>query len=615
MSSSLSGIATPARSRTPSRSGTPTPSRLTLTPTPVLRPTHSFSSMHVQFNSQTGQSSGSSETPDTNSGILVQEPEADVDTIERDVGSTIVQPIPLGDEESKKALRDQLRRTLNKKESIPDTTARRRRRNISEDVQELSRELVNSFPPRRYFVLTDAGKPVFVSNEEDRDGDNLASVIGLMQALISVFIDDGDKLRCINAGKTRITFLLRPPLYYACVSAWGEPESVTRTHLEYLHQQVLSVVTGTQLRRLFERRGNFDLGRLLTGAENLIHSLLNKIELDMAMNTSSLRCLKVDPSLRKKAANAIVPTTKMKDLLYIILVADGHVVTLARPRKHSIHPSDLHILLNTVHSPSILNSSASASWLPICLPKFNSTGFVNAFVSFLPENDVPPDHEGSTSSHTGTPDAGTPARAGSVTGSADGPSFETNSTKEGEGSLAEEVAPPPSAGLGLIAVSGGGDFEAIRAWGEGVVKRMVNEGSAVALIQAVRSGATQYSCADLGVPGLRHFVYKSRAHVQVTSPLYEDPYDDLHERRRLMTLYQILHDNIHAKSGQDLPLKLQYIRTEKEGVIGWITQPFELYMAVSPRLPKTAVIGAANAVARWIKKEEAHLFLRDAPVF
>lgn len=54
----------------------------------------------------------------------------------------------------------------------------------------------------------------------------MASTIGIVQALISVFLDDNDKLRSINAGKTRITFLLRPPLYYACVSSWGEPESV-----------------------------------------------------------------------------------------------------------------------------------------------------------------------------------------------------------------------------------------------------------------------------------------------------------------------------------------------------------------------------------------------------
>jgi len=58
------------------------------------------------------------------------------------------------------------------------------------------------------------------------DLDDLTSTIGIIQALISVFIDDGDKLRCINAGKTRMAFLQRTPLYYVCVSSWGEPESV-----------------------------------------------------------------------------------------------------------------------------------------------------------------------------------------------------------------------------------------------------------------------------------------------------------------------------------------------------------------------------------------------------
>jgi hypothetical protein len=101
----------------------------------------------------------------------------------------------------------------------------------------------------------------------------------------------------------------------------------------------------------------------------------------------------------------------------------------------------------------------------------------------------------------------------------------------------------------------------------------------------------------------------------------------------LITLYQIIHDALHAKSGQESTLKLQYLKTEKESVLGWvsfywhssrdsslmdvvqITQPFELYLALSPMLPKSAIIGAANAVAKWVKKEESKLFLRDAPVF
>jgi vacuolar fusion protein MON1 len=40
-----------------------------------------------------------------------------------------------------------------------------------------------------------------------------------------------------------------------------------------------------------------------------------------------------------------------------------------------------------------------------------------------------------------------------------------------------------------------------------------------------------------------------------------------------------------------------------------------MYIAVSPRLPKSAVVAAANSVVRWVKKEEAKLFLKDAPVF
>jgi hypothetical protein len=51
-------------------------------------------------------------------------------------------------------------------------------------------------------------------------------------------------------------------------------------------------------------------------------------------------------------------------------------------------------------------------------------------------------------------------------------------------------------------------------------------------MKAFRTGATEYNVSQLGIPGLRHFVYKSRAHVQVTSPVFEDPYDDVNERRR-----------------------------------------------------------------------------------
>ncbi|KAJ6525298.1 trafficking protein Mon1-domain-containing protein [Mycena vulgaris] len=602
------------RSRTSSRTQLTrsSPSRLAIPP--ALRPSPSLSNLRVHSygaGSSTVATSESAPTVtfqpppnpaldstassvvnlDLNEGILIQDVDADTDTVDGEE-ITVMGIVNTTDEASKKSLRDQLRRTLSHRPSRPDmisSRARRKGKHIA--VHEIAPEPGSRYLPREYFILTDAGKPVFTSRPGGEDSENMTSTIGIMQALISVFIDDGDKIRCINAGSTRITFVLRAPLYYVCASSWGEPESVTRSHLEYLHLQILSIVTAAQLRRVFERRTNFDLRRLLNGAETFLTSLLSRLEFDLAMATSSLHCLRLEASIRKRAAEALVPPSKMKDILYVVLVARGRVISLVRPRKHSIHPADIHILLNTIHAPSILNSPASASWIPVCLPKFNPSGFVNAYISF-PRKDDGLEAEQLAPAHDvveGQADVAAPKR--------------------------RYTSHALDSGIGLVCISGGGDFETIRNWCDSATERMESDGTLDDIASAFRSGQTEYSVAELGIPGLRHFLYKSRAQVQITCPTFEDPYDSIDERRRLTTLYQIIHDAIHAKSGQEATLKLQYIRSEKESVMGWITQPFELYVTLSPRLPKSAAVGAANAVARWVKKEESRLFLRDAPVF
>ena len=99
----------------------------------------------------------------------------------------------------------------------------------------------------------------------------------------------------------------------------------------------------------------------MAGAEPFLYSLLSRLEWDLAMSTSSLHCLKLDPALRKAVADILVPTSKIKvrshrpsrpphsltheqDILYVILIAQGRVITLVRPRKHSIHPSGRHLV-------------------------------------------------------------------------------------------------------------------------------------------------------------------------------------------------------------------------------------------------------------------------------
>lgn len=84
------------------------------------------------------------------------------------------------------------------------------------------------------------------------------------------------------------------------------------------------------------------------------------------MSSSSLHCLRLDPGLRKSIADTLVPTSKIKvihtviarwtsvfkrvcqDILYVILIAQERVITLVRPKKHSIHPSGASVHIATL---------------------------------------------------------------------------------------------------------------------------------------------------------------------------------------------------------------------------------------------------------------------------
>lgn len=74
---------------------------------------------------------------------------------------------------------------------------------------------------------------------------------------------------------------------------------------------------------------------------------------------------------------------------------------------------------------------------------------------------------------------------------------------------------------------------------------------------------------DTGIPGLRHFLYKSRTNVQFTMPELTDPYTSLTARKRLMRQYQHMNERMHRKTR---PLKLLFHVGEFETMLGWVRQ-------------------------------------------
>ena len=70
--------------------------------------------------------------------------------------------------------------------------------------------------------------------------------------------------------------------------------------------------------------------------------------------------------------------------MYGVLLAGERVVALAQPRAHALHAHDLLLLSSFVLGSDSFRAAAE-SFSPICLPHFNPTAFLHAYVRFLDE--------------------------------------------------------------------------------------------------------------------------------------------------------------------------------------------------------------------------------------
>ncbi|KAF9172801.1 Vacuolar fusion protein mon1b [Mortierella sp. AD011] len=401
---------------------------------------------------------------------------------------------------------------------------------------------------KHFFILSSAGKPIYARyGDESR----ISSYMGVIQALISFFADNDDSIRCINAGQHKFVFLLKAPLYLVCVSRSGESESQLREQLGYLYAQIISVLTHSQMTKIFEQRNNFDLRGLIGGTEIFLDSLGKFMNTYPGFMLGAVQCLTMPRELRDKVG-AVLGRAKCKPLLYAILLTPTQLITLLRPRTYSMHPSDLHLIFNLLSGSTTFESSES--WTPICLPRFNNKSFLHAYICYIAKKVcmllISPDKDSF---------------------------FEMSSVKQK------------------------------------VVEGLEASGMLASLESYAAAGSLGgFSVGDTGIPGLRHFLYKSRTNVQFTMPELVEPYTTLGARKRLLYQYHHMHERMHRKTR---PLKLLFHVGQHETMLGWITPSFELYVAFGPFVSKSAVVLMSNKLLKWIRKQEDSLLILNSPSF
>ncbi|ROW10863.1 hypothetical protein VPNG_05333 [Cytospora leucostoma] len=440
---------------------------------------------------------------------------------------------------------------------------------------------------KHYMILSSAGKPIW-----SRHGDLslINSSMGVVQTIISFYEGMENPLQGFTAGNTRFVVSTEGPLYFVAISRLGESDVQLRDQLKALYMQILSTLTLPTLTKIFVHRPSTDLRTPLQGTESLLSSLADSFTKGSPTSLlGALECLKIRKSQRHAINNAFLKVRTEK-LLYGLIVAGGKLVSVIRPRRHSLHPSDLQLIFNMLFESGGIKAGGGENWVPLCLPAFNNNGYLYMYVSFFDE-----------ASSDGT----------------------------------RQPAPSPEEQIAIILISPDKEsFYDLKEMRDNVADSLTQNGSLDIIKAAVKLGRPKVTDVAPGSP-ISHFLYKSRANVQFCMSTLElfsgstrtsegstvdddeaiernSDSDGLVSRRRLMTHYHQLHASVHARHSH---LKVLHCVGQDATSLAWVTPVFEFYCVAGPNASRAVLTQGANKIIQWAKKEEERLFIIGGGVF
>ncbi|KAH8675395.1 trafficking protein Mon1-domain-containing protein [Xylariales sp. PMI_506] len=419
---------------------------------------------------------------------------------------------------------------------------------------------------KHYMIISSAGKPIY-----SRHGDLslINSSMGVVQTIISFYEGAKNPLLGFTAGSTRFVVVTEGPLYFVAISKLGESDAQLRAQLNALYMQILSTLTLPALTHIFANRPSTDLRKPLEGTESLLSSLADSFTKGSpSALLGSLECLKIRKSQRHTINNAFLKA-KTDNLLYGLIVAGGKLVSVIRPRRHSLHPSDLQLVFNMLFESGGIKAGGGENWIPLCLPAFNNKGYLYMYVSFLDS------HQAESPPAPSTQD-----------------------------SIQDEIA--------IILISPDKEsFFKLQKMKDEVVNELNKKGSLTIIKAAASQGRPKVTNIAPGT-SICHFLFKSKANVQFCMASLSPLFDDIVSHRRLMSLYQNLHATIHAKHSH---LKVMHSVEEYSTSLAWVTPVFEFYCVAGPNTSRQAMTLGANKIIQWAKREEERLFIIGGGVF
>ncbi|CAF0875843.1 unnamed protein product [Rotaria sordida] len=398
---------------------------------------------------------------------------------------------------------------------------------------------------KHIFIMSENGKPVFTRYGDD---DQLVTLMGVMQTLVSFTeITESSQLNYIKAGRSRIAFLHKEPFVFVLVTHTNEHSICLLQQLTYVYHQIISTLTLSRIKQKFLVQPNFDIRRWFSNAEKkLLHNIIDMYEHDLGMLMTSVKCLILPANIRNQIGQIVAQTIRgQQDMIFAMILAHGHLVSIARLRNYHLHPSDLYLLINLVNSSDAFKGVES--WVPVCLPRFDSGGCFHAHISYLDD----------------------------------------------------------SCDVCLVLLTVNPEHFQILFDFKQIINEKLKKINLITQIKLAleknRLLSDEIACDDL-----RYFAYKSRGLSQYISSKLSKPYITNEQHIRLFELIRYIYGRLHHPNQQ---LKIIYFKTEYESLLGWLAPGFELHVVFSPFVTMETVILCTDRILSYIKREESQLFI------
>lgn len=251
-------------------------------------------------------------------------------------------------------------------------------------------------------VMSEAGKPIFARYGSQGE---VARQCGLIQALRTAVNGNHSlglgEIQSVHSKNVCIVFMTvgsitlvntleRTKLDPENDEGTGviETEAFGRLQLEYVYANLIFMLT-SNVQSAFLRDPGFDLRSMMNSNDNQLRGILDESGPEgnpgPFLVASIATCFPISYRVRQKASKTLqsIAGKIENNIAFALLMVGDRLLTVVQPsyRPHQLRVSDLHLIINFIEKqPGLMSSEL---WIPMCLPRFNATGFLYAYTSCL----------------------------------------------------------------------------------------------------------------------------------------------------------------------------------------------------------------------------------------